>query len=130
MREDQFFMVLPSNSSMRHFPENVTLSFTTELPQTVHLHGGWEVTLSEIQFPKTLLHIKHGENVLRFVDVAENQINAQTPPAAKDGVIPNGIYKNIEELISVINSASRSAGSHLYLELQNETGGKIFVSLH
>jgi len=39
---------LPSNSSMRYFPENIITSFITELPHIVHLHGEWEVALNEI----------------------------------------------------------------------------------
>jgi len=51
---------------MRYFPQNTTMSFVTELPQAVHLHGEWEVALNEIQFFTTFLHINHGENVIRF----------------------------------------------------------------
>jgi len=69
MRADQFLLVLPSNSSMRYFPNNKTSSFITELPQSLHLHGEWEVALSEIQFPNTFFHIRRGENILSFVDI-------------------------------------------------------------
>jgi len=72
MREDQFHLVLSSNSSMRYFPQNTTTSFVTELPQAVHLHGEWEVALNEIQFSTTFLHINHGENVIRFVDIKKS----------------------------------------------------------
>jgi len=123
-------MVLPSNSSMRYFPENTTTSFITELPHTVHLHGEWEVALSEIQFPCSFLHVRHGENVLKFVDIKHgDEKDGEGPFIAKEIVIPNGVYKDIEELIFTINKGCKSANSHLYFEQQNEAGGKIGVRL-
>jgi len=129
MGEEQFLMILPSNSSMRYFPENTTTSFITELPHTVHLHGEWEVALSEIQFPCSFLHVRHGENVLKFVDIKHGDENGEGPFIAKEITIPNGVYKDIEELISAINAGCKSAESHLYFEQQNAAGGKIAVRL-
>jgi len=63
-------MVFSNNSSMRYFPENTTTSFIIiKLPHTVHLHGEWEIVLSEIQFLCTFLHVRRGENVLKFIDI-------------------------------------------------------------
>ena len=73
MEGEQFLLVLPSNSSMRHFPNNTTSSFSTELPHAIVLHGEWEVAISEIQFPCTFLHVRHNENVIRFVDVKPDE---------------------------------------------------------
>ena len=65
---EQFHMILPSNSSMKYFPENTTSSFIMELPQTVELHGEWEVALSEIQFLCSFFHIrKFPENEIKFL---------------------------------------------------------------
>jgi len=125
MGEEQFLMVLPSNSSMDYFPENTTTSFITELPHAVHLHGEWEVALSEIQFPCNFLHVRHGENMLKFVDIKHGDENGEGPFIAKEIVIPNGVYKDIEKLISAINTGCKSAKSYLYFEQQNAAGGKI-----
>lgn len=170
MTEEQFLMVLPSNSSMRYFPDNTTTNFVTELSQTVHLHGEWEVALSEIQYPCNFLHVARDENVIKFVDIendekkkkspkikpiesirpslayktvtpfekeeearvyfasiAEEDDNAFTP---KESVIPIGIYRNIEELVSSLNSACKHADSHFYFEYRPEAGGKIGVWLN
>ena len=48
LREEQFLLVLPSNSSMRHSPNNTTSSFITELFHSIVLHGEWEVAINEI----------------------------------------------------------------------------------
>ncbi|XP_011859484.1 PREDICTED: uncharacterized protein LOC105556978 [Vollenhovia emeryi] len=113
---------------MRYFPNNTTASFTTELPQTLHLHGEWEVALSEIQFPATFLHINHGENIISFVDIKKDRaLKKDAPYSSTEGVIPNGIYKNIDELIAVINKEFKNVDSHFYLE--NTPGGKIYFSV-
>ena len=131
MRTDQFLLILPSNSSMRYFPDNATTSFITELPHPIHLHGEWEVALNEIQFPTTFLHINHGENVIRFVDIENGRETRKggTTLTSTQGVIPNGIYKNIEELISAINSACKNANSHINLKLEDASGGKILFNI-
>ncbi|XP_018359042.1 PREDICTED: uncharacterized protein F54H12.2-like [Trachymyrmex cornetzi] len=73
MEEEQFLLVFPSNSSMRHFPDNTTSSFITELPHSIVLHGQLEVAITEIQFPCTFLHIRHNKNVIRFVDIKPDE---------------------------------------------------------
>ncbi|XP_071652976.1 uncharacterized protein [Temnothorax longispinosus] len=127
MRDDQFLMVLPSNSSMRYFPENRTSSFVTELPQTVHLHGEWEVALSEIQFPSTLSHLRYQENEIYFFDTKPGEKEAQV---ARKGTIWYGLYKNTRELISAINETCKQADSHFYLDQHEQTGGKILISIN
>lgn len=51
----QFYITLPSNSSMQTFPDNKTCCFTTQLPRTIDLSGEWEVAIVEIQYPLTYL---------------------------------------------------------------------------
>jgi len=114
---------------MLYFPENTTTSFITELPHTVHLHGEWEVVLNEIQFPCIFLHVRRGENVLKFVDIKHGDEKDEDPFIAKEIVTPNGVYKDIEELISAINTGYKNAKSHLYFEQQNATDGKTAIRL-
>lgn len=126
MRDDQFVMILPSNSSMRYFPHNTTSSFITELPQSLHLHGEWEVALSEIQFPSTFYHILPEESEFRFADVDPN---VGIIPAAKRGKISYGIYNNIESLVSAINKACTTVGSHIRLEIPEDYGRRVCFTL-
>lgn len=47
-----FYLTLPSNSSMKYFPNNTASHYFTKLPQTIDLSGEYEVGLSEV-------HISH-----------------------------------------------------------------------
>lgn len=53
MDKDQFYITLPSNSSMQFFPENRTCCYITQLPRSIQLTGEWEVGLAEIHYPLT-----------------------------------------------------------------------------
>ena len=94
MEEEQFLLVLPSNSSMHHFPNNTTSFFITELPHSIVLHGEWKVAINEIQFPCTFLHVRHNENVIRFVDFKPDK-ETNGPFTAKEASFPNGIYNDL-----------------------------------
>lgn len=55
-----FYVTLPSDGStcMTAFPENTVAQFKTLLPQTLDLSDGeWEVSLTEMMFPKNLENI-------------------------------------------------------------------------
>lgn len=51
MEKDQFYITLPSNSSMQFFPDNRTCCYITQLPRSIELTGEWEVGLAEILYP-------------------------------------------------------------------------------
>ena len=49
---DQFYVILPSNSSMDIYPDNKISNFKVHLANPLKLDSTkWEVGLSEIQFP-------------------------------------------------------------------------------
>ena len=76
------------------------------------MHGEWEVAISEIQFPCTFLHVRHNENMIRFVDVKLDE-ETNGPFMAKEAPFSNGIYSDIHELIKAINIACKDAESQL-----------------
>ena len=47
----RFYLTLPSNSSMKYYPENTVAQFTTKLNNMIELDGDWEVGLAEISVP-------------------------------------------------------------------------------
>ena len=51
--ESEFYVTLPSNSSMQYFPDNKTSNFLTKLPGTLQLEEEWEVDLAERDYPHT-----------------------------------------------------------------------------
>ena len=48
-----FYMTLPSNSSMNYYPENTVTKYKTHLAQPVSLEGDWEVGLFEFEYHRT-----------------------------------------------------------------------------
>lgn len=64
-------LVLPSNSSMNHYPNNTLTKFTVKLPHSLDLSSGqWECGLFEIQFFKSwynvtdaYIKVKQGNNI-------------------------------------------------------------------
>ena len=46
-----FYLHLPSNSSVEHFPDNTLTSYVTKLQDSISLMGEWEVALTEISLP-------------------------------------------------------------------------------
>lgn len=124
---DQFHMILPSNSSMRYFPENTTTSFTTELPQQVDLHGQWEMALSEIQFPYSFFHIRPGEGWVVFLGIMHQ-------PTKKEVTIGNinitpGVYSSLSELLRALNEGSERLRTEIVWRSEPRHGGKISLGL-
>lgn len=121
MTNDEFFLVLPSNSSMRYFPDNATSCYTTHLSHEIRLHGQWTVGLTEILIPCTILHIQ--ENEAKFIFSTGDYDPRKTPPADildtqnpvyYDCTFPSGVYESIAEIAEAINQ-HEIAGKHVQL---------------
>lgn len=108
--KDEFYMVLPSNSSMNYYPDNVTTRYTTHLPQRMSLHGSWAVSLAEIHIPTTILHVP--------TDSKRNFLNMTTEQAA--GISMK--YEPIEGKRSLLNiPTDQTAGiSMKYVPVDSE----------
>lgn len=125
--KDEFYIVLPSNSSMDYYPENTTTRFTTHLPQYVTLHGSWAVSLAEIHMPMTILHVPP-EGERNFISIVTNAV----PPSSdvdisfkEDRVcVPSGIYQSIDSLLEAINEISCVNG---HLRFRCQSNGYITV---
>jgi len=66
------------------------------------------------------------ENVLRFIDIEHGDEKVKDERSCNT----EGIYKDIEKLISVNNTKCKSAESHFYFKQRNATDGKIGVRLN
>ena len=53
MERAEFYLTLPSNASMHIYPDNTLSDFSIQPPQPIELNGDWEVSLKEIQYPRT-----------------------------------------------------------------------------
>ena len=82
MTQTQFFVVLPSNSSMKIYPDNRTSSFTVNLPKPLELDPAqWDVALSEIQYPHIWYNIRRNKNIMRkrIYDLTLEELNILYP---------------------------------------------------
>ena len=110
MMRDEFYMVLPSNSSMDVYPENTTTSFMTYLPQPVLLTGSWVVALTEIQIPLTLQHIGEDlpEKIISFFPTSMDDVKTISISS-----LSSGVYNKVENIIEEIHSMKGELSKHL-----------------
>lgn len=80
--KDEFYIVLPSNSSMKYYPDNTTTRYTTHLPQSLTLYGSWSVSLAEIQIPMTILHVPP-EGEQNYINFVTNRVTPNTETGVK-----------------------------------------------
>ena len=149
MKKDQFFVVLPSNSSMHVYPENTTTHFATYLPRQIELDGEWEVALTEIQIPMTMYHLKKNKNLIDqriFVKILRNDKQKEVllnnviprevtktstqkePPVSTTSVsyVCSGIYSSVESFLEELNQLSAVQNHFKFLR---NRGGFVFVKL-
>lgn len=61
-QSEGFYLTLPSDGSMKTFPNNRISQFKTLLPQNIDLTDGeWEVALTEIMFGTSIENISENE---------------------------------------------------------------------
>ena len=57
MALSQFYVTLPSTSSAQYYPENKLSSYITRLNKPIRLTGEWEVSLVEMNYPRTWYNV-------------------------------------------------------------------------
>ena len=130
--DDQFYIILPSNSSMDIYPDNKICNFKVHLANPLKLKPSkWEVGLSEIQFPHLWHNIREGKNTIEkeIHNLTAEELNYLYPTDENgkekrekllsekpDGVdiafrakitIPSGYYSNIEKLLEKLEEQDR-----------------------
>lgn len=105
--DSDFYLVLPSNSSMSYFPDNTTTCFTTQLPREIRLIGEWMVGLAEIHVPCTIVQLRQSEAKVTF--------NVDSKLKGITYTFPQGVYEKVDQLASVINKTA-DIGKHLQIE--------------
>ena len=94
--ESEFYVTLPSNSSMRYFPDNKTSNFLTKLPRTLRLDGEWEVDLAEIDYPHTWYNIREGKNSVEIYVPEQRRQKISIQP---------GYYEKVQDVIDALLKA-------------------------
>ncbi len=108
IEEDEFFVYLPSNSSLALFPENKLTSYKVQLARPIQLKGNYMVGLREIHYPLTW---ETPNITLSFpkdeLYMSLNKISTGEPLADRHGfacVNANSrTYGNLDELLEIIN---------------------------
>ena len=99
-----FYLTLPSNSSMDHYPNNDGGHFYTDLPQEIDLTGRqFEVGLAEIQFPNTYSNITSAWFEYKIPNQEFSMYHN----------VPIGMYTNVEALVSHLNSQLTYLEDHM-----------------
>ncbi len=91
----QFYLTLPSNSSMEYFPGNTLTNFKTKLAQPIELTGEWEVALSEFQYPRSWYNLRDFDNHIYYDSGGQGFYSTS--------VIPHGYYPTIKEFVAAVN---------------------------
>lgn len=94
-----FFLTLPSNASLNHFPENTLAHYHNKLPEALDLtKPDWEVGLVEMTCPNDWPNISREE-------VHEAYVNVRFIKGAKEKVtLPAGYYPTPRVLVDQLNS--------------------------
>ena len=94
MEVTQFYLHLPSNSSLDKFPNNTLTECHVGLPQTVSLTGDWEVALTEIHYPHSWNNVQGNFGNQFFLR------NQELSGVWEVLIIPPGHYSSIEDILS------------------------------
>ena len=97
MEVTQFYLHLPSNSSLDKFPNNTVSEYRVGLPETISLTGEWEVALTEIHYPHTWNNV-HGNFWNRFYLRKREQGRMW-----EILTVPSGHYSSIEDMLQTMN---------------------------
>ena len=94
MEVTQFYLHLPSNSSLDKFPNNTLTEYRVCLPQSIILSGDWEVALTDIHYPHSWNNIQ-GDFRNRFY-----LRNQEFDGMWEALIVPPGHYSSITDVIA------------------------------
>jgi hypothetical protein len=120
-----FYLTLPSNSSMQYYPDNTLARYTTMLPNCIDLKGDWEVGLVEIQYPHNWYNIPGPKRYRTFQLTTPAVDNPDGPVGEYSFFISEGYYPNIQHLLKEIEKEASIAmnvtGQSIQFEYQPVT---------
>ena len=147
----QFFVVLPSNSSMDLYPNNKVSNFKVNLPNILNLDAAkWEVGLSEIQFQHTWYNVREGKNTITKelwkptmdeMDLIEEDeelmkikhilsLGIDVPLMYQvDITIPPGYYTSIDDIIKEIKKHHHTQGARRIKYMYHTLSRRIKITL-
>ena len=97
MEVTQFYLHLPSNSSLDKFPNNTLTEYRVCLPQSIILSGDWEVALTDIHYPHGWNNIQGGFRNRFYLR------NQELDGMWEALIVPPGLYSSITDVIAKVN---------------------------
>lgn len=131
---DQFYLTLPSNSSMGYYPQNTVSNFITQLSRPIKLDGLWEVAIVEVHYPCSLLTLSENSVIYIHAYPKETYERVKTNAWEKDeepnydliapmmvvATLTPGDYINVKEVIDMINK-HEVIRDHTYFNYDEKT---------
>ena len=112
--EGQFYVTLPSNSSLEIYHKNTLADFTVHLLQPLDLGGDWVVGLSEIQYPHTWNNVRKLSNVFYARWGKEAMVERYE--------VSDGYYKSVNQVLdSIKNQMAEKRRNDLVLSYDDVT---------
>ena len=99
--EFEFYVTLPSNSSMQYFPDNKTSNFVTKLSRTLQLDGEWKMGLAEVDYPYTWYNIRDDKNSVEIYAPDKFDLVFQTVEYS----IQPGYFEKVQDVIDALYKA-------------------------
>ena len=124
-----FYLTLPSNSSMKFYPNNTVQKFTTRLENQISLNGEWEVGLFELEYKRSWYTISPEGGRFLFSYVIGNIQHVERL------TISGGYYSTIDRLLNRINGeiikvlSGKREKEHWCMLRIDEISRKIDISL-
>ncbi len=116
----QFYVTLPSNSSMKVYPNNTLSRYTTRLINQINLKGKWEVAITEIHYPFSWYNITGKNNSFTYSEFGRTQTHARITP---------GYYKSIHEIVDAIKQEMTDTGRDNVKVMLNNYTGRVHIEL-
>jgi hypothetical protein len=111
-----FYVTLPSDSSLRYFPDNKISHFTTQLPTPIVLNGEWEVGLSEIIYPHSWNNVNENNHLFRY-EIGNGKLNTR--------VIPPGCY----DAPDIVKAVSKKLPENQFFLSYNEITKRVKIQI-
>jgi len=92
----QFYIRLPSDSSMNIYPYNTVAHFNTKLVERIHLDEEYNVALTEIIYPNKRMNF-YGDMRIHICDHCPQQLTTH------DYKFEHGYFDNVEALLTYLN---------------------------
>ena len=99
--ESEFYVTLPSNSSVKYFLDNKASNFVTKFSRTLQLDGEWEVGPPEIDYPHTWYNICEGKNSVKIYTPDNLYLVFKTVEYS----IQPGYYEKVQDVIDAFYKA-------------------------